>query len=269
MPTVEENLRVWSEYNWAERGNEWNQGYGGTQNAWEWAVYPRIRAFVPAKHILEIAPGRGVWTEYLRPLAERMTLVDLVPECIEACKAKFGRRGMDYIANDGRTFPGVATSSIDFVFSWHSLVHCDHEVMRSYVGEPGRVMRPGAFGLIHHSDFESVIDPATGQAPFENFHWRGRDMSAAKFRADCASRGLHCVYQELVPWGYPTPTDAFSVFTKPMHGNVDRPTIVDENRTFWEQVQTLAQLKERYQRTPGDISSPHFANGSLRNLPVG
>ncbi len=128
-----------------------------------------------------------------------MTLVDLVLEYIDACRKKFGSSGVNYIANDGGTLAGVADSSIDFVFSWNSLVHCDHDVMQSYTRELGRVMRPGAFGLIHHSDFHSVVDPTTGKALFENFHWRGADMSASKFRGDCAASGLHCVYQERVP----------------------------------------------------------------------
>ena len=60
MPTIEENRNYWSsDYDWSNRGQEWNQGYGGTQNCWEWCVHPRIRSLLPTGHILELAPGYG------------------------------------------------------------------------------------------------------------------------------------------------------------------------------------------------------------------
>jgi len=61
----------------------------------------------------------------------------------------------------------------------------------------------------------------------------------------------------------------YSLFTKPIGEKASGPTFVDENRAFWQQIQTLAQLHERYQREPRDISSPNFSNGSRKNQPVG
>ena len=92
MPTVAENVRYWKAHDWGQRGLEWCRGYGGIEKAWEHAVWPRIRVFLPAGHVLELGPGYGAWTDYLRPLAKRMTLVDLAPNCIEACRGRFGRR---------------------------------------------------------------------------------------------------------------------------------------------------------------------------------
>ncbi len=250
MPTVEENREYWSRYEWkpaagAGGGEEWTTGYGGPDNAWYGVVLPRIAAFLPAQHALELGPGHGLWTARLRPRCQRMTLVDLTPACISACRAKFGAAGMRYIVNDGRSLPGVEDGSVDLVFSWHSLVHCERDVMGAYVRELARVMRPGAVGLIHHSNFGEFVDPATGSATLENVHWRGKTMTARAFREDCAAAGLACNYQELVPWGSDHLIDCFSMFTRPASG-APVETVIEENYGFWHRVQDLIRVSSRY-----------------------
>lgn len=253
MPSVQENLQFWSVYDWKLEGNEWNVGYGGTRAAWQWAILPRIQRFVPCEHMLELAPGHGVWTEHLRPFARRMTLVDLTPRCIEFCRGKFGEDNMTYIVNDGRTLPGVADGSIDFVFSWHSLVHAEHDVMRSYVKEMQRVLRPGGFGLIHHTNYAEFAVEKNGRPPLPNDHWRGSDMSAEKFRNDCAEFGLRCVYQELVPWGCIEPVDCFSLVQRLRPGQGMTQAVVDENPFFWHHIRLGLALDCRYREDPQPV----------------
>jgi SAM-dependent methyltransferase len=254
MPTVQDNLQFWSAYDWKLEGNEWTVGYGGTESGWQWCVLPRIRRFVPCEHILEIAPGHGVWTSYLRQLCTRMTLVDLTPRCIEFCRQKFGERGMSYIVNDGFHLTGVADSSIDLVFSWHSLVHAEHAVMRSYVHEMRRVLRPGGFGIIHHTNFAALAAASPEREVVKNIHWRGEDMSAEKFRRDCAEFGLRCVYQELVPWGGDELVDCFSLVQRPRRpSELTRPPIVEANPFFWHQIRTSQRIDARYRETPVEM----------------
>lgn len=256
MPTVTENLQFWSDYDWKLEGNEWNIGYGGTRSAWQFAILPRIQRFIPADHILELAPGHGVWTEYLRPFARRMTLVDLTPRCIEFCRRKYGEENMTYIVNDGRTIPCVDDGTVDFVFSWHSLVHAEHDVMRAYVQEINRVLRPGGMGLIHHTNYGEFAVDRDGRPPVPNDHWRGIDMTARKFRDDCAACGLQCVYQELVPWGSLEPVDCFSLVQRPRPGQHLRPTVVDENPFFWQHIRLGMTVDLRYREQPQPL--PQF-----------
>ena len=143
MPTVEENLAWWTEYDWPEGGGEWTVGYGCVESAWDWVIHPRIRRFLPAGHVLELAPGYGLWTAFLRPMCERMTLVDLTPKCIEACRERYGRKRMSYHVNDGFSLEMIQDGSIDFVFSLHSLVHAGHDVMESYLSQLGRKHETG------------------------------------------------------------------------------------------------------------------------------
>lgn len=32
MPSVQENLNKWSNYDWTQQGNEWSSSWGGTDN---------------------------------------------------------------------------------------------------------------------------------------------------------------------------------------------------------------------------------------------
>ncbi len=145
-------------HHWAEGGAEWTVGYGGPDMAWECAIFPRIRAFLPCEHILELGPGFGLWTAWLRRDCKRMTLVDLAPRCIDECRRRFGRWGMRYVVNDGLSLAMIRDGTIDLAFSWHSLVHCRHDVMASYVQQLARKLRPGGAGLIQHSNFGTIHD---------------------------------------------------------------------------------------------------------------
>jgi hypothetical protein len=58
MPTIDDNVRCWNEqYEWAEEGDSWSKAWGGASSQWFGSVLPRLKSFVPAPTILEIAPG--------------------------------------------------------------------------------------------------------------------------------------------------------------------------------------------------------------------
>lgn len=248
MPTIAENLNYWKRYDWKDRGREWGAGYGGIEKGWEHAILPRIGAFLPTGHALELAPGYGAWTDFLRPHCKRMTLVDLTPNCIEHCRARFGRRGMSYHVNDGRSLAMIEDMSVDFVFSVHSLVHADHDVMRAYVLQLGKKMKPGAFGFIHHSNLGEYAGELDRWEKKDE-HWRARDMTGEKFRADCREAGLVCVHQEIIRWGSDNFIDAYSLFARPRPGQTLEER-VERNEEYWPHVWERIAVAERYAR-PG------------------
>lgn len=224
-------------------GAEWTLGYGGPDVAWECAVYPRIRAFLPAAHILEIGPGLGLWTSYLRRFCKRMTLVDLVPTCIDGCRKKFGRWGMTYHVNDGRSLAAVKDGSVDLVFSWHSLVHCQHEVMRAYVGQLARKLRPGGVGLLQHSNYGAYLDPVSGRHTQPNVGGFGEDMTGELFAGDCQNCGLEVVLQEVIQWAGPNLVVCNSLFRRPLPGQAVRPAPPPvTNLKFWETAREQARV---------------------------
>ena len=249
MPSIQENVRRWTkQFDWKDRGEHWCAGFGGPDIAWENAILPRIRAFVPTGHVLELGPGYGVWTERLRPLCARMTLVDLAPNCIAACRKQFGKANMSYHTNNGRSLSMVEPGSIDFVFSFNSLVHADHEVMREYIHQLGTKMKPGAFGFIHHSNL-GEYETEIGTMERGNEHWRGRDMTGEKLRDDCRAAGLVCVHQEIIPWGSHRFIDAISLFARPLPGQ-SLPEEVHRNPDFWHQARAGDHAAGAWYRQP-------------------
>ena len=234
MPSVEENVNHWSSYDWSHAGDEWSKVWGGTSFLWYGTLLPRVQSFLPASRILEIAPGFGRITQYLKDQCETLEIVDLTQRCIDACRERFAEDSrLIYHVNDGRSLEMISDGSIDFVFSFDSLVHAEADVLEAYIFELARKMKPDAIGFIHHSNVDGLKDE-NGKLPFENLHWRAESMSADRFADMCEQAGLEVLSQELVNWGGQPLTDSFSVFAlpgsrwAPARGRHENPKFMDE-----------------------------------------
>jgi len=248
MPTIEENLRHWSTYNWSEAGDEWSEVWGDSDALWHTTLWPRIRPFLSgADTVLEIAPGYGRITRYLKDNCRRLVVVDLAERCIEACRERFrDEKHISYHTNDGRSLPMVAESSIDLAFSFDSLVHADRTAVHGYIQELARILRPEGVAFLHHSNVGAFVDPETGSILVANKHWRGVDVSAELFRELCSASGLACFFQELIPWGgLADLTDCLSVLAV-AGSRWDRPFRSVENPEFMADAVRVGKLVELY-----------------------
>ncbi|HSO81670.1 class I SAM-dependent methyltransferase [Thiocapsa sp.] len=235
MPTIEENLKHWSGYDWSLGGDEWSSLWGGTENLWLGAVLPRVADLLPTGRLVEIAPGFGRMTQFLETQCRSMTLVDLTERCIDACRQRFAdKRHIDYVVNDGRSLPGVADQSVDLVFSFDSLVHVELDVIDGYVSELSRVLRPEGTAFIHHSNMAAFRHPEGEGFTIENRHWRGGTVSADIVKDLCDRIGLTCYRQELVNWGGKDLTDSFSYIAR-RGSSRDRPRELIRNQRFMEE----------------------------------
>jgi SAM-dependent methyltransferase len=239
---LKDNRHFWARYDWPRGGDEWSSAFGGTRAMWELIIRPRITQFVPTRSILEIAPGHGRVTQFLLGLCDRLTIVDLVPECIEACRRRFANRpGLTFAVNDGKTLPMVPDASIDFAISWDSLVHVERDTMTSYVRELGRVLAPGGGAFIHHSNLGAYAGQIGELHERLDLHGRGTTMSAAALRMDCAQAGLRCEVQELIPWGTTGLfIDTFSLIRRSSPGDPPTETVINEHAA-WPHETALAR----------------------------
>lgn len=216
MPSIEDNRICWgNQYDWKDWGDEWSQAWGGTEYLWYGTILPRILSFVPAGNILEIAPGYGRCTQFLVNLCDHLDVVDLNINCIESCKKRFSDKyHINFHINDGKSLHMIDKNSIDFIFSWDSLVHCEADVLDSYLAESARILKPGGKGFIHHSNFGQYYDVSTQTISCKNIHGRGETMTAQLFREFCRKYDLCCPRQEIINWGGDILNDCFSVFVK-------------------------------------------------------
>jgi SAM-dependent methyltransferase len=249
MGGVEENRAVWeSGWDWSDGGESWSAWWGDTPSLWFGGILPRIHAFIPTGTILEIAPGYGRWTQYLKHSCAHLVLVDLTERCIEHCRERFAADDhIEYHVNDGRSLEMVADHSIDLAFSFDSLVHVELDVLESYVTQLATKLTDDGVGVFHHSNLGHYrVSTALarraprrllprlvrlGVAP-DLYAWRAESGTATAFASLCTQAGLTCVTQELISWEHGRYlTDAISVFTRP-GSRWDRAPVVTTDRGF-------------------------------------
>ncbi len=214
-------------YDWREAGEEWSVPWGSSAAQWAGTIFPRIRDCVPVGAILEIAPGFGRWTHYLKDYCDSLWIVDRSSECIEACRRRFAAEShVHFCLNDGRSLSMIPNASVDFVFSFDSFVHPDREIVEAYLCELGTKLKIGGKGFIHHSNFGEYVNSPRERIPalfakpliktkiLDWAHHRNPGMSAELFRVLCAENGLHCISQELVNWRGRRLIDCLTLFVR-------------------------------------------------------
>src|SRR5437870_11927105 len=121
-------------YDWKDAGEESSAPWGTSAAQWSGAILPRIRDCLPTGTILEIAPGFGRWTYYLKDYCQALWVVDRVEKCIEACRRRFAADPhVRCCLNDGRSLSMVSAPSIDLVFRFVSFVHTHRELGAAYL----------------------------------------------------------------------------------------------------------------------------------------
>lgn len=247
MPTIAENKRAWTDYHWNDAGEAWAGAWGGSRMLWYGTLLPRLHPFLPAGRVLEIAPGFGRITQYLLQWSDEVIGVDVTERCVDACRARFaGNPRVRIELNDGVSLASVDSASVDLAFSWDSLVHADVHVLRGYLHELHRVLKPGAAGFIHHSNLGAYVD-GQGRLTEPNPHFRDTTVTAGIFRRLCADAGLRCTAQELITWGAePVLNDCFSLFRNEDSAAGEEPSVVERFDFRRTEMDRLGELNRMY-----------------------
>lgn len=259
MPTLERNRSLWSEYDWSQRGEEWSAAWGGSEFQWRWSILPRVQPFLPAGAILEIGTGWGRWTHYLKDECDQLTGVDLSENCIQYCRQRFAnaRHLSFHLNDDGQSLAMIPDESIDFVFSFDSLVHAEAEVLFAYLVQLASKLKPNGVGFIHHSNLgayrlyyslKRMIPKGAGllwrMGLLDNDGLRAISMTANAFEGCARKAGLQCISQEIINWGSKRLIDCLSIFT-PVDSKWARPNVVMENPRFMKEAEDIRNLSRQ------------------------
>jgi 2-polyprenyl-3-methyl-5-hydroxy-6-metoxy-1,4-benzoquinol methylase len=266
MGTIEENKSAWDcQHNWIDAGEGWSSDWGGSYMQWYGTILPRIRKFLPVCTILEIAPGFGRWTEYLKDFCTNLIVVDLSEKCIKACQKRFANCShISYFVNDGKSLEMIPDNTIDFVFSFDSLVHADDTVISSYVSQFPRKLKQNGAVFLHHSNLGEYSNYLkmlclAGRAPklldilkrlgiVDEIRKHDRDpsMTAKKMQLYAEDNGLQCISQELINWRLKRALiDCMSTIVKKDSIYI-RNNKVFRNASFMKEVRQLAILSQLY-----------------------
>ena len=270
MPSIEENKTKWDgTYDWQQGGDEWSVVWGGARMQWYGTLLPRIHAFLPAGTILEIAPGYGRWTQFLKDQCRRMIVVDLSEKCIAACQERFRDSAhISYHVNDGQSLAMIPDRTIDFAFSFDSLVHVEEPVLSAYVSQLATRLTGDGAAFIHHSNLGAYPRYVRLQRTPKllaalrrlglverSFNWRGLTMSAARMTRIAQACGLQCISQEIFPWATSRALiDCISVLVRP--GSLwARENQILKNPSFMKEgryLRSLARLYDPSTERPGE-----------------
>jgi ubiquinone/menaquinone biosynthesis C-methylase UbiE len=262
MATVDENKQAWDGgYKWTSQGDEWSGRWGSPAMQWHGTILPRIHSFVSTDTILEIACGYGRWTNYLKDMCNSLTAIDLSGECIQACRQRFADcSNIEYHITDGKSLEMVPDSSIDFVFSFDSLVHADISVLRAYISQLNRILKPDGSAFIHHSnlgEYSSMYAKIRKVPKLEKIlrkigvledklHWRDPGVSAKLVERAAQEHELQCISQEIIPWATKRAhIDCFSVLVK-KSSPLTRNNRILRNDGFTQEVTNLSHLDNLY-----------------------
>jgi hypothetical protein len=151
----------------------------------------------------------------------------------------------------------VEDGSIDFVFSFDSLVHVELDVLEAYLGQLSAKLRPGGAGFIHHSNAGAygLLNSAARRVPAklrrrlvdrglvtDVYAWRAESVTARKFADACERVGLTLFAQEAISWEHgPFMIDALSTFGR-VEGPVRRRPATVRNARFRSEAQRYAKL---------------------------
>jgi ubiquinone/menaquinone biosynthesis C-methylase UbiE len=136
----------------------------------------------PQSVVLEIGAGGGRWTQYLLD-AKELILVELNAEFFPYLKGRFPDHlgKMRFYQTNGAELAGIPSNSIDFVFTFGTLVQISPDMIDAYLGEIRRVLKRGGIAVIHYADKTKKVAQRNDQFT---------DMNAGKMEAFVASHQL-------------------------------------------------------------------------------
>lgn len=175
---------------------------------WRETVWPFIQA-ADFSYVLDLAAGHGRNSEKLKQYADKIHIVDINSENIEYCKKRFaGDTRFLFNQNDGCSLSFIPPDSLSLVYCFDAMVHFDSDVVRAYLREFARVLRPNGLGFCHHSNYTQ--NP--GGDMHHNPGWRNF-MSQALFAHYCSKEGLLVVKSRVINWELPG-SDCITLFRR-------------------------------------------------------
>ena len=119
-------------------------------------VYERFASpyLSPSARVVEIGPGGGKFSRRLVEQCRELLLVDISREMLQRANRVIGGRAREVLIDDGQ-IDGVASASVDLVFSYDVFIHLESEEVFRYLAEVNRILKTGGVFSVHTSSFES------------------------------------------------------------------------------------------------------------------
>ena len=163
--------------------------------------------------VVDLACGYGRHAENCAPLAEKLILVDVIEENLGYCRdrlAKFGN--VEFRLGTGVSFPDFGDASVDAVYCYDAMVHFSPDIIKEYLHDTARVLKPGGRALYHHSNYAE----GKGKVWSQNPHARNY-MTVDLFSQLAADAGLDVLEQRVIAWGGVDSLDGITLMQRPVN----------------------------------------------------
>ena len=197
-------------------GDPWNPKNQYFQRAeehmaalWDKLVWPFI-SDCDFRVTLDLAAGHGRNSEKLLPLVDTLFISDIQEDNVRICRERFAQSAkVRAFTGNGYDFQPTEDQSLTFIYCFDAMVHFDSDVVRSYLRDTRRVLRPGGCAFFHHSNYTGGHD------------WRsnpgGRNfMSAELFAHYAIKERLTILRQQIIDWSGRKNSDCFTLVERPV-----------------------------------------------------
>jgi len=202
------------------------------EEQWKSLIWPEIQHF-NFDVTLDFAAGHGRNSSHLTKHARQLYIVDANPEAVQFLRQRFEGNAqtqcdVSVIQNNGVDLSDVPSGVVTALYTFDSMVHFEKRLVEAYMAEFQRVMAPGAFGFIHHSNFGRVSeDPDFRRHPA----WRA-NVDKNFFAQCCFRHRLLAVRQVTLNWFVGEvgiqDLDCFSIILKPKRWPIDGAEVAAE-----------------------------------------
>lgn len=160
MPSIDWNKIFEKQFKSFKRENPENEVYYGQRwgdpNTSKNLISIRERfvtPFLDTEHTaLEIGSGGGRWTQYLVNF-KKLYCVDLNSCMFPYLSDRFGSyKNIYFIKTNGTDLPNIPENSVDYLFSFGTFEHLDTYLIKEYLLNFKKVLKPNANVVIHYSE---------------------------------------------------------------------------------------------------------------------
>jgi SAM-dependent methyltransferase len=148
---------------WEKGGADWDYYQSAEDQKWLKVFWNPQTIFYPLfqklnlESVLEIACGTGRHSAQVIDSIKELYLLDSSAEALKLAKERFsGHPRVSYIHNkSGYGIPAgiINDETLTAVFSYDAMVHFEKDSVHSYVIDSFRVLKPGGYALLHHSNY--------------------------------------------------------------------------------------------------------------------
>lgn len=138
-----------------KRAAYYDEAEHAIEQQWKTLIWPKIR-HCSFDVVVDLAAGHGRNSRKLLEHAKQLYIVDVNEENVEFCRSRFsGQSNVTIFRNNGYALDPIGDQTVSLLYCFDAMVHFDSDVVRSYLGEIFRILRPGGHAFLHHSNMSS------------------------------------------------------------------------------------------------------------------